>query len=298
MKLTGYLLAVFTVMMWSMNLIYAKYLAGKLTPEEISFYRWAIAVIAMFPFVFHELKNNFRLIFKHLKFIFIMALSGIGGLNLLVYYAGYTAAATDMSLISILGPVFLVLLSRQRVSLLQTVGIFITIFGVVMIILNGRFNSLSAFHFVPGDVFMLGSAFLFALYSLSQQHAPKDISPLLMLFAAIFLCAAGFGVPVLVNGSFMNIAAYSAEIRTILIILGVVNSFLAYLCWDKAMVKIGAVSAGALYYTMPVFTMLFSYLFLGDKPDTAKILGMGIVCIGVLMIILPNFRTKQTDKSR
>ena len=298
MKLTGYLLAVFTVMMWSMNLIYAKYLAGKLTPEEISFYRWAIAVIAMFPFVFHELKNNFRLIFKHLKFIFIMALSGIGGLNLLVYYAGYTAAATDMSLISILGPVFLVLLSRQRVSLLQTVGIFITIFGVVMIILNGRFNSLSAFHFVPGDVFMLGSAFLFALYSLSQQHAPKDISPLLMLFAAIFLCAAGFGVPVLVNGSFMNIAAYSAEIWTILIILGVVNSFLAYLCWDKAMVKIGAVSAGALYYTMPVFTMLFSYLFLGDKPDTAKILGMGIVCIGVLMIILPNFRTKQTDKSR
>ena len=227
-----------------------------------------------------------------------MALSGIGGLNLLVYYAGYTAAATDMSLISILGPVFLVLLSRQRVSLLQTVGIFITIFGVVMIILNGRFNSLSAFHFVPGDVFMLGSAFLFALYSLSQQHAPKDISPLLMLFAAIFLCAAGFGVPVLVNGSFMNIAAYSAEIWTILIILGVVNSFLAYLCWDKAMVKIGAVSAGALYYTMPVFTMLFSYLFLGDKPDTAKILGMGIVCIGVLMIILPNFRTKQTDKSR
>lgn len=298
MKLTGYLLAVFTVMMWSMNLIYAKYLAGKLTPEEISFYRWAIAVIAMFPFVFHELKNNFRLIFKHLKFIFIMALSGIGGLNLLVYYAGYTAAATDMSLISILGPVFLVLLSRQLVSLLQTVGIFITIFGVVMIILNGRFNSLSAFHFVPGDVFMLGSAFLFALYSLSQQHAPKDISPLLMLFAAIFLCAAGFGVPVLVNGSFMNIAAYSAEIWTILIILGVVNSFLAYLCWDKAMVKIGAVSAGALYYTMPVFTMLFSYLFLGDKPDTAKILGMGIVCIGVLMIILPNFRTKQTDKSR
>lgn len=298
MKLTGYLLAVFTVMMWSMNLIYAKYLAGKLTPEEISFYRWEIAVIAMFPFVFHELKNNFRLIFKHLKFIFIMALSGIGGLNLLVYYAGYTAAATDMSLISILGPVFLVLLSRQRVSLLQTVGIFITIFGVVMIILNGRFNSLSAFHFVPGDVFMLGSAFLFALYSLSQQHAPKDISPLLMLFAAIFLCAAGFGVPVLVNGSFMNIAAYSAEIWTILIILGVVNSFLAYLCWDKAMVKISAVSAGALYYTMPVFTMLFSYLFLSDKPDTAKILGMGIVCIGVLMIILPNFRTKQTDKSR
>ena len=298
MKLTGYLLAGFTVMMWSMNLIYAKYLAGRLTPEEISFYRWAIAVVAMFPFVFHRLKNNFRLIFKHLKFIIIMALSGIGGLNLLVYHAGYTASATDMSLISILGPVFLVLLSRQRVGLLQTGGIFITIFGVVMIILNGRFNSLSAFHFVSGDIFMLGSAFLFALYSLSQQFAPKGIPPLLMLFAAIFLCAVAFGVPMFINGSFINITTYSSEIWTILIVLGVVNSFLAYLCWDKAMVKIGAVAAGALYYTMPVFTMLFSYLFLDDKPDASKILGMGIVCVGVLMIILPNVRTKQTDKSR
>ena len=44
--ISGYILAFFTVMMWSLNLIYSKYLAGAVTPAEISFYRWFFAWFA------------------------------------------------------------------------------------------------------------------------------------------------------------------------------------------------------------------------------------------------------------
>ena len=286
----GYALALFTVMMWSMNLIYAKYLADKLTPEEISFFRWSIAALAMSPFILKELINKFHLLLKSWKLIVSMALSGIGGLNLLVYYAGRTASATNMSLLSILGPIFLIVLSRQQIGFKQKAGVFITVFGAITIILNGNFKELSTFRFVIGDVYMLGSSFLFAVYALIQKNAPPNISPLLLLFAASFVSTLIF-MPEIYPVS-KTIHTLSTEVWCVLAVLGIINSFLAYLCWDKALQKIGAVAAGALYYAMPVFTMFFSYLFLGDKPDAAKIFGLFVVCIGVLMIIVPGIRNK------
>ena len=286
----GYTLALFTVMMWSMNLIYAKYLADKLTPEEISFSRWSIASLAMLPFILKELINKFQLVLKSWKLIVSMALSGIGGLNLLVYYAGRTASATNMSLLSILGPIFLIVLSHQQISFKQKAGVLITVFGAITIILNGNFNELSTFQFVIGDVYMLGSAFLFAVYALIQKNAPTNISPLLLLFAASFVSTLIFmpaAMPAL-----KTIRLLPTNVWYVLIILGIINSFLAYLCWDKALQKIGAITAGALYYTMPAFTMFFSYLFLNDKPDAAKMFGLFVVCIGVLMLIKPTLKNK------
>ncbi len=286
----GYALALFTVMMWSMNLIYAKYLADQLTPEEISFFRWSIAALAMLPFILKELINKFQLVLKSWKLIVFMALSGIGGLNLLVYYAGHTASATNMSLLSILGPIFLIVLSRQKISFRQKAGVLITVFGAITIILNGNFKELSAFRFVIGDVYMLGSAFLFALYALIQKNIPQNISPLLLLFAAIFLSALFF-IPA-ITPIFKTIHSLSAEVWGVLVVLGIINSFLAYLCWDEALQKIGAIAAGALYYAMPIFTMFFSYLFLNDVPDDAKIFGLFVVCAGVIMILAPVIKNK------
>ena len=85
--ISGYILAFFTVMMWSLNLIYSKYLAGAVTPAEISFYRWFFAFIVMLPFCYKNFKAEFKAILSQWKLLILMAATGTGGLNLLVYYA-------------------------------------------------------------------------------------------------------------------------------------------------------------------------------------------------------------------
>lgn len=291
--ISGYILAFFTVMMWSLNLIYSKYLAGAVTPAEISFYRWLFALIVMLPFCYKNFKAEFKAILSHWKLLILMAATGTGGLNLLVYYAGYTATATNMSLISILGPIFLIFMSAQKISASQIAGIIITVFGVMMIILNGNFKSLAAFKFVDGDIYMLGSAFLFAVYAVLQKRIPANVHTISMLFATIMLCTLAFLPPVVSEFSLNKIANWSYTVWIVLLILGIINSFLAYLFWDIAIQKIGTLAAGALYYTMPIFTMFFSFIFLHEKADIVQFIGIAIIFAGIIPILLPDFKDQK-----
>lgn len=291
--ISGYILAFFTVMMWSLNLIYSKYLAGAVTPAEISFYRWLFALIVMLPFCYKNFKAEFKAILSHWKLLILMAATGTGGLNLLVYYAGYTATATNMSLISILGPIFLIFMSAQKISASQIAGIIITVFGVMIIILNGNFKSLAAFKFVDGDIYMLGSAFLFAVYAVLQKRIPANVHTISMLFATIMLCTLAFLPPVVSEFSLNKIANWSYTVWIVLLILGIINSFLAYLFWDIAIQKIGTLAAGALYYTMPIFTMFFSFIFLHEKADIVQFIGIAIIFAGIIPILLPDFKDQK-----
>lgn len=290
--LKGYLLAFFTIMMWSLNLIYSSHLAGALTPVQISFYRWFIASIIMLPFFFKNLQTDWQNLKKYWLLIFIMALSGISGINYFIYHAGYTASPTNMALISILGPIFLIILSAQAISLIQMLGISVTVFGVLLIILDGNFTNLTDFNFVPGDVFMLGSALLFAIYSLSQRKLPDNIHSSSLLLAAILLSTLIFTPAFVYQFSLTDFLNLDYQTWAILFILGFANSFLAYLCWDNAVPKIGTVAAGSLYYTMPIFTMFFSYIFLNQTPDFIKLIGIAVISLGIVFVIYPQFKHK------
>ncbi len=290
--LKGYLLAFFTIMMWSLNLIYSSHLAGALTPVQISFYRWFIASIIMLPFFFKNLQTDWQNLKKHWLLIFIMALSGISGINYFIYHAGYTASPTNMALISILGPIFLIILSAQAISFIQMLGISVTVFGVLLIILDGNFTNLTDFNFVPGDVFMLGSALLFAIYSLSQRKLPDNIHSSSLLLAAILLSTLIFTPAFVYQFSLTDFLNLDYQTWAILFILGFANSFLAYLCWDNAVPKIGTVAAGSLYYTMPIFTMFFSYIFLNQIPDFIKLIGIAVISLGIVFVIYPQFKHK------
>lgn len=291
--ISGYILTFFTVMMWSLNLIYSKYLAGAVTPAEISFYRWLFAFIVMLPFCYKNFKAEYKVILSHWKLLILMAATGTGGLNLLVYHAGYTASATNMSLISILGPIFLIFISGQKISAAQITGIIVTVFGVLMIILNGNFNSLSTFKFVDGDIYMLGSALLFAIYAVLQKRIPENVHTISMLFATVILCTIAFLPPAVSEFSLNKIANWSYTVWIVLLILGIINSFLAYLFWDIAIQKIGAVAAGAIYYTMPIFTIFFSFIFLHEQADMVQFIGMLIIFAGIAPVLLPDFKEQK-----
>ena len=71
----------------------------------------------------------------------------------------------------------------------------------------------------------------------------------------------------------------------IVMILGIFNSALAYLSWDIAIKRIGAVQTGMMYYTMPIFAIFFAYILLGEKIYAAQIIGALIVFCGVLLVM-------------
>lgn len=294
--LTGYLLAIFTIIAWSMNIIYAKYLAGIMTPAEVSFYRWVFALLFMIPVSARSLRKNAARLAKLWKLVILMACTGIGLQNWLIYCAGYTASATNMALISILGPVFLVMLARKRTNLWQIAGISAAIIGVAVIILKGNLANIVTFRFVPGDLYMLASAFLFAVYALIQPKIPDDVPATAVLTPAIALSAVIFFFPAAPEIFSGSESSFTPTIWAILVILGIVNSGLAYLSWDLAIKKIGTVNTGTIYYTMPIFAICAAYIFLHEKIYESQMWGALLIVAGIAGIITGSNKAANTHK--
>ena len=289
-----YFLAILSILFWSFNAIVGKDLMYVLTPWQIAFFRWFIAALILLPSTWRDIWNHRRLLWQHKSLIFWLALIGITFSNTFVYIAAYSVDAIQMSLISVTGPMFLVLFSvlfsGLKITGRQKVGFIITAIGLLTVILKGHF-SWEAFDFQWGDLWMLMMAGTFGFYSFLNTKKPKIIKQITFLSVAIFLgclmCIPPFICETIKSP--LTVAHLTPKVIGIMIYMGLCNSVLAYLFWNQAINKKGAVRVGMLYYLMPIFTTIEACLILGEHLVMAQVYG-GILILGG--ILLTNWRAK------
>lgn len=289
-KLVGYTLAVAAVFLWSLNYIYAKLLLN-FTPMQISFIRWLLAMIFFLPFTVKSLWVYRRLLWQNLEYVVIMGLSGLALVNICVYYAGHTANAIDMSLIATLGPLLIIVLGsvlqHKMPSFRVISGIILAFVGVLAVILHGDFDNLRNFDFVSGDLWMLGTAIMFATYSLCQRRLPSKLPVLTTLSAAIVVAVLFCTPAFLWQLQDEPLPEPDKKETIILLVIGFLNSGFAYLWWDMAIKKIGLVRTGIIYYLLPVFGCVSAYVVLDEKLYTSQIYGALLVVIGIILAAIP-----------
>lgn len=293
----GYILALTAVFFWSFNIIIASYFSSTLAPFEIAFGRWFLAALILIPLAWHGLAQNAALLFKHWKLVLGLALTGIVLDNTLIYYAGRTASAVNMGLLDVTGPIFLVILSRiffkTKISLQQTFGLAVAVFGVVVIILQGNLSQMSRFRLVSGDAIMLANTFCFAVYSLLQSQRPPQVTQSTMLAASVIVGVILI-VPFLFTPETMaKFKQIEAVDWLVFIYLGIFNSVLSYLAWNTALSKIGNVKTSIIYYLLPLFSGIEAYFILHENLHWSQLVG-GILIIGGIALCL----LSGTQKSR
>lgn len=281
----GYLYALAAIFLWSFNVIYSKYLANTFTPFEISFVRWSIPALLFLPFTCKSILVYRKTFLKHWFIILILTLTGLGFQNTFVYYAGHTANAVDMALINATSPIFLMILSaiflKTRISFFQIIGIIIAVFGVTIVILDGNLANFRNLTLTAGDWWMLISALTFAVYGVAQKKLPPD-TPAIPAFS-LMICFSAI--------MFLPLAAYDFAVHIpekitksdilILLILGVFNSGLAYIAYNKAIAAIGTVKTGMVYYLTPIFSTIEAYFLLNEHIYLNQIYGIVLVLAGI-----------------
>ena len=173
----GYILALGSIMLWSVNYLIAVHFSQTLLPFEITFGRWFVALFVLIPLAWSGLKHNYLILCKNWKLIFGLAITGIVLQNSMIYFAGRTADPFNMSLLALNGPIFLLILSviflHEHISKIQIMGFIIALGGVLFIITQGNLSKLIHLNFAQGDLFVLFNSFCFAIYSLLQKNARK-----------------------------------------------------------------------------------------------------------------------------
>jgi len=285
--LLGYFFALSATAIWSGNFIIARDLNTSIPPISLAFWRWAVAVIVLFPFAIKKLLTDWEILRKNWIYIAITSLLGVTIFNTLIYLAGHTTTAINLSLISITFPVFIIIFLRvfykETITLYKAIGILLVLIGVLFLITKGNLSKLLNLSFAIGDVWMLLAAIIFAIYSLLLKQKPKKLS-VLGFQLSTFIVGLLFMLPFFIWES-LTISPIQFENKTIFSILyvGIFASLTAYILWNKAIEKIGPGNAGIIYYTLPLFSGFLAYLILDEAIGMVHLYSLVLILSGILI---------------
>lgn len=177
-----YLLLVLTTLFWSGNFVLGRAVHTVFTPFTLSFWRWAVALVILLPFVWTSLREQGPLIRRHGLILLLLSVLGVVNFNTFVYIGLQSTTATNALIMLSVTPVLIVVLSflllRQTVTGWQALGILISLAGVLVIVGRGEMGALLARQFNPGDLWVLAAVASWALYSVCLRWRPAALKPL------------------------------------------------------------------------------------------------------------------------
>ena len=286
-QVSGIFFAIGATVIWSGNFIIARGVHDAIPPVTLSFLRWLTAFAFIAPFSFNSFRNDYAIIKQNYKYVLLTSFLGITVFNTLIYIAGHSTEAINLSLIAITTPVFIIIFSRiffkEKIHFLNICGIILTLSGVIMLICRGSLDTLLNISFSAGDFWMLSAAVTFSLYSLLIRKKPEGIGTMSFLFAT-FGAGLIMLIPfVLYEYADNNTAVFSMKVIVSVLYAGIFASIGGFLLWNKAIAHIGASKSGIIYYSLPLFSTLWAILILGEKVQFVHFVSMILIVSGIFI---------------
>lgn len=202
--------------------------------------------------------------------------------NLGINYGERTVnAGTGSMLISCI-PVLVILLGvvtgREKVGLLAWLGIALSMSGVVLTAAGSE----TGLTFNVGSLLILGAALCAAIQTLiskalTQRYAAVDVTTW-----AIWLGTLGL-LPF--SEDIVGTAArLSGSGWVHLLFLGMVPAALCYTIWSWVLITLPITTVMSAVYAIPVFSVLFGWMMLGEQPSVLTLVGGAITLAGVAWV--------------
>jgi len=292
----GVILAFIAMFIWAVNPLIATEMSDNISPVEFAFFRWFIAFLFLFIFTFKKIKKEWSIIKRQWKLILALAFAVPVFDNLCFYTSGHTTSALNMALIGTAIPLFIVILNfvflKKVITNLQSLGILIALFGVLYIITKGDLAVLTELQFNAGDIFILIATFAFSVYTFLQYKKDKDLSPDVFL-AMIAGAGSLLLLPLFIIFEIIHphILYFTAKEILTLIYVGTCVALIAYLCWNAAVEKLGALKTSILDYFSPLLVALMVFIFLEQPFSADQFIGGALIIFGCILININNHQT-------
>lgn len=291
----GYLFAIGSTLLWAGNMTLARGLGVSIDPLALSFFRWTLACLAIVPFSIRHIIAGWPIIRTRLGYFSVVAFLGVTAFATLVYMAGRTTTALNLTLLSITFPVFIIIFSRiflkEKIGGLRAAGVLLVLTGVVLLITKGRLSALATLSFAPGDALVLLSSIAWAVYSLLLRNKPKELN-IWALQGTTFLLGWAFLAPFFFFGrAGAAPIKWSATVVLSILYVAFMASLAAFVLWNKAVERLGASRAGMVYYSMPLFGGVLAYFFLGEAVGLIHLVSAFFILPG---IVVANYSPEKT----
>jgi drug/metabolite transporter (DMT)-like permease len=169
---------------------------------------------------------------------------------------------------------------RDRLTLRQTIGICVSLCGVIVIICHGSFEVLRTIAFNRGDVWFVIALLIYGFYAAVLRKRPA-IHP-----ASFLAVGMGGGALWLAPAMVLELAAgrtfrLDSESFLSFAYVCVIRSLLGYLFLNRGVELIGANRAASFIHLVPVFGSVLAIVLLGERFELYHAIGYALVFAGI-----------------
>ncbi len=168
------MLVALCVFFWSINFVVGRYIKEDITPVELAFFRWLFVFVFISPVLVFRYKNILQSLRQNYIILIVLAILGTAMFNTVLYIALSLTTSTNALIINSTIPILILMLSyfilRQNIVISQLLGIILSTFGVVFLILKADISNIFILEFNIGDIVVVCSSLIWALYSVLVKY--------------------------------------------------------------------------------------------------------------------------------
>ena len=278
MSLKNYLQMLLTSSLWGSSFLLMKFALDELDPFQIAFYRIFIGMIFINLLRIERIKISKR---DH----FFTALVGMLWMSLPFYLFAESEQTITSSLAGLVNgstPIFIslfaVLFFRQKISNIKKFYLFTGFVGIYIL----------SFGFEPANFDLSKGLLLALLASVSYGFAANFVQPLIKTYGALVTLRMA-----LRYGSLFSFILFSINSDFLLptingslpymLILGVGGSGIAFLSFYSLIDDVGAIFGSITVYIIPIFSVIFGYIFLEEMTSISQISGVSVIILSAYL---------------
>jgi drug/metabolite transporter (DMT)-like permease len=296
-----YLYVLTSMVIWGSSFVFTKICLQNLDPIALIWLRLFISLFALVPIVFLFYRDAFKFQWKDLKFMGLLAV-----FEPFLYFLGenFSLVHLSASLVSVIVatiPIFTtisaVLVFREKLNLVNAIGIAVSICGTIFLLLwgNAGFDTVN----VQGVLLAFLAVFSATCYIMILKPLLHNYNPIALLtwqnimgcllFTPLFLGFSDLGA--IRNSLFAISGREGLMLWVALLILSFFCSAVAFLFFSTAIKTGGIVKTNVFSNIVPIVTFIFAAAAGQEYFSFIKLLAVFVVVGGLILAQRQNSRT-------
>ena len=285
-KAKGLISIMIPVITWGISFVSTEYLLDYMGAMTIGAVRFIFATLLMF-LMMKWTKTPLK-IDKKDHILFVLA----GGVGIAIYfyfentgikYISASPSALIIAAIPIFTLIFESIIYKRKIMGVDMLAIAVSIIGVILIV-DIDFSQFFKAEESLGYLMMLGAVASWVVYSMASKPLFEKYSYLTIIFYQFLYSLPFFILSVPFESN--NWSALGLEGIAHLVFLGIFASVLGFYFYAKSMDLLGITESSIFINFLPIVTIVFSYIYMGQTVSLKQLIGGGFVMLSVTVSTL------------
>ena len=275
-----------TTLVWGINFIFIKIALAEFSPLAFNGIRMGFASLVLL-LVLVVTKQGLGVPKKDIWKLILLGIIGNTAYQLLFIHGINLTTASSTSIIMAMTPASVALLSsllkHEKVHWAAWFGIALSFVGFYLVITEQPGTFVFSWENLKGDVLIFGGNIVWAVYTVFSRPVLGRITPLKwssLTLAVGTILYIPFCVPAFSRQDFAKV---SFKAWALLAFSGLFALAVSYVVWYSSVKRVGNSRTVIYGNIVPIFTVIFAYIFIAERIGFWQAVGASIILLGVYL---------------